>query len=356
MKLRSTTPAAMPARWRTYLARRRRHRYLLRRRTHFVVRGEPQNWVLGGGCACCGALARHWQREWRAWGAHAVIVPYCEACAVHAARPRILGLAACLSSLLVGTAAAALLSLGAFASMWTVTCGAALLSVVPLLLAARVPLSRSAGHCAAGRAAFLVPDGLACRNPRWAKDLARRHHSTVERRRLAESRLSPLAITGPVVAFILAPAFYSLFHPWVRVVNLTDKRLELSLDGVALGEVAPSSGESPAAGRELRFAAGSRRLRATDRSGKVVYNATVSILGGRRHLFAPGAKAGCFFIERRAFGRAVSPEPKRQALAGDGQFWVIPKSVDAWFVDAPSSTQQSLTGGVVTLLRQGDCR
>jgi len=155
---------------------------------------------------------------------------------------------------------------------------------------------------------------------------------------------------------VLTPALNYLFFPVTRVVNLTDRTLVISADERVLGRVEPTSGESPAAGEIMRAPSGLHRMRASFADGTVVSDVQVRIRSGFRHLYAPGARDGCFYLQRVSYGRSEIDGSKTEALYSDSRFWAIPNEVDLWFSPENSVLRGATTGGVVTLLRMGKCR
>ncbi len=275
----------------------------------------------------------------------------------HAARPRLLGLAAVLASVLLGSSAAALLSLVAFLDVLWVGTVAMALALTPLAIASVLSISRRPGHRAAGRAAFFVADGLACASRSWAIHLAPEQGSAgMVRRRLREPLHGPYSVAGPILSVFLCWFFHDLFNPLVTVLNFGDEPGVLWVDGHRLGVVAPSTGESPFAGQQFRIPFGRRELEFAAAGGTALLHALVRVRPGHRHLFAPGSRPGCFAIQRYSFGRVQGPEPGAAPLTSDARFWSIPNDVDLWFAAPPSSKDSRSTGGLVTVLRQGQCR
>lgn len=89
---------------------------------------------------------------------------------------------------------------------------------------------------------------------------------------------------------------------------------------------------------------------------------SVILRNGSRHLFAPGAREGCLYVQRLAYGRSglnqtadyrvVQVEP----LQSEQRFWVVASDIDPWFVPERASKGGVTTGGVVSLMRMGRCR
>jgi hypothetical protein len=179
---------------------------------------------------------------------------------------------------------------------------------------------------------------------------------------LLQSRFGACSLVGPLLALLLTPTFHYVFWPKMRVLNFTDSRLTLLVDGRRIGVVEPTSGESPAAGAEFRVPSGRRHVRAIDVDGTVTSDVRVTLHSGSQHLFAPGAASGCLYVERVAYGRTSlshASDPRIIAtypLESDQRFWVIAPDIEPWFVPERSVQASLTTGGVVSLLRMGRCR
>ena len=333
-------------------------RFFPERREGRSVRLAARGSQIPGTCACCELPAARSLVERRARDGTSLIVPYCETCSAHAAAAKNRALAATLASLLVGLALAAGLPL---AWAWLPAVPYVLLVVLgasaPLLATAPALARPKSGHFAAGRAVWWNSDGsLACANPRWAAQLAR--HNQIECRvaTLREGSLGPASWVGVGTALVVAPFFYWLHHPLVRIVNLNPARIVIFADGRRLVSVDPTSAESPAAGVELRVPAGRRRLEARLPNGKHVSTIEARAESAGAHLYAPGADQYCFWLETTRYGRAGGPtlvEP----LSGQDRFWRLPSGLDTWFAPNPpaSSQDRRSTGGALTALRQAPC-
>jgi hypothetical protein len=143
----------------------------------------------------------------------------------------------------------------------------------------------------------------------------------------------------------------------VRIVNLTDARLAVRVDGHLLALVDATSTENARAGVEVRVPSGQREFLAESPGGQTVARAAVHVHGGREHLYAPGSDGYCFWLETTAYGRAAPPNPRVEPLVGTGRFWVLPGHVDTWFdknPDAPPGDRRT-SGGALTALRQARC-
>jgi hypothetical protein len=145
-------------------------------------------------------------------------------------------------------------------------------------------------------------------------------------------------------------------HPVVRVLNLTDERLTVAIDGRALLSLEPSSAENPTAGAEIRMPSGSHELTATSASGPPS-TARVTLESGGHHLFAPRSSDHCFWLEETRYGRQPSGGSRVVPLKGESRFWVVPRQVDTWFSPnpPPGSADRRSSGGVLVALRQAPC-
>lgn len=324
-----------------------------------VLAVPPHGLVLPGDCACCGGAAASSRVEIRSSDGASLVVPYCTDCQRHVSAVATRTLAVTVAScLLAGTLAATLPlldeTLGAVAYGAIVLAGA----LAPLFGALVWPRRRAPGHTAAGRAVWWLADGrLACTNPRWAAGLAVEAGVESRRQTVGERVFSPWMLAGLLLALGAAPFLYWLYHPLVRVVDLTGARIEVRLDGRAVASVQPTSAESPAAGVELRLPAGKHLLESRDAHGHVVARAEVFIHSGAEHLYAPDARGYCFWLETTGYGRAGAQGPVIRPLAGRARFWALPLDVDTWFSPNPPPSRDDVrsSGGELTALRQAPC-
>lgn len=306
-------------------------------------------------CACCLSRATTSRRELDTRGKRCAIVPYCEACARHAVRPKALRLATVYASALLGFFGGALLA--ATVQNWGLaTILAVSLAALPSLWSRWLNLPRQLAHAARGPAVIWVPRGLACASEPYAHLISQQTGSAPQAESLRAGHLAPSDVVGPLLAIVLTPALNYLFFPVTRVVNLTDRTLVVSVDERVLGRVDPTSGESPAAGEIMRPPSGLHRLRASFVDGTIVSDVQVRIQSGFRHLYAPGARDGCFYLQRVSYGRSEIDGSKTESLYSDSRFWAIPSEVDLWFSPENTVLRGATTGGVVTLLRMGKCR
>ncbi len=324
-----------------------------------AVKVNPTGLIVPAECACCGAVASSSRVERTPTDGLSVIVPYCDACQRHASSASTRVLASTLAScVLGGTLAAVLPLLWQQANALALAALALLGALLPLAVALRHTPRREAGHTSGGRAVWWLPNGeLFCASPAWAESLAAAQNSTLRPVSLRDRPRSPWMVTGPVLALVVAPFFYWLHRPLVRVVNLTSGQLTVLVDGAPLATLEPTSAESPAAGVEIRMPAGTRQLVAVDSRSRTVARATVQARAGRQHLYAPGSDAYCFWLETVGYGQAGAQGLDRVPLLRRDRFWVLPQ-VDAWFAPnpPPSPGDDRSSGGTRTALRQSPCR
>jgi hypothetical protein len=161
---------------------------------------------------------------------------------------------------------------------------------------------------------------------------------------------SGVAVSSPLA--VIAHLFY---HPALRVLNMSDRSLTISVDGQPVFTLPATSLESPRAGAELNLSLGRHVLTAQDSRGMQLGQQVVQILAGQTHLYAPLSGASCFALETTHYGRA-GVEVTRDALTPGAEFWVLPTSVDLWLTPAPESGAGSRwSGGTLTALRHGPC-
>jgi hypothetical protein len=311
-------------------------------------------------CACCGETAAATDPV-RAAGTE-LFVGYCEECAGHLGAERTRKLAGGVASALLGVALALSLPLSPrplpALSLAALAFAGALLPIVAVALWPRVP---GRGHTTVGPSVRFRRKGeLVAASDRWARELARANDVKFERTSFDEHRISLAMLPALVVAPLLALGMRELTSPIVRVVNLTSEALTVHVDGRELGRVEPTSLESPSAGRELRVPSGPHQLVARGPDGSVLEQAHVTVLAGRPHLFAPASSGFCFWLETRTYGRGedgVEEAMKRERLDGPPSFWALPANLGGFFLPPPAvgSAESRLTGGAVTVLRQGPC-
>jgi hypothetical protein len=311
-------------------------------------------------CACCGETASATEPV-RAGGSE-LFIGYCEECAGHLGVERTRKLAGGIASGLLGVALALALPLSPRPlSARELAALVVLGALLPLLAVALWPRVPGRGHATVGPAVrFRRPGELVAANDRWALELARENDVKRERTIFSEHRLSVTMLPALVVAPLLALGVRELASPVVRIVNLTSEVLTVAVDGRPVARVEPTSLESPSAGTEVRVSSGPHALAARAPNGRLLEEAQVTVLAGRPHLFAPASTGFCFWLETRSYGRGErgnAAELKRELLEGPPSFWALPADLGGFFLPAPAvgSAESRLTGGVVTVLRQGPC-
>ena len=324
----------------------------------YAVKAADSGLVMPRDCACCGEVAAHALAERHARAT--ALVPYCTVCHRHASAVRTRRLAWVLASSVLGlTTAAAAPLLWPFVRAAVYGClvlAAASLPAIILPLWWRRRLR--AGHTAVGRAAWWLESGeLCCTSLRFARELGESSAAPVRAVRAEEPRWARWMAAGWVVAFASAPCLFWLHRPLVRIVNLSDARLVVRVDGHPLALVEPTSAENARAGVEVRVPSGQREFLAESPGGQTVARAVVHVHGGSEHLYAPGGDGYCFWLETTAYGRAVPPNPSVEPLTGTDRFWLLPGHVDTWFDKNPEAPpgDRRTSGGSLTALRQARC-
>lgn len=327
----------------------------VKRRGYWFVTSDPDMIRLPLDCACCLAPASTSRREYSWDSNHCVIVPYCSACLRHATRPQLLRIAAIYGSALLGIFCSILLA-ATWNNRYGTTATATFLALVPMFWSRWLRLPRQLGHAARDQALFVQSRGLSCASEEYARRIA------------PDALIGPtagVAVTmrwrageflGALVALLLTPCLHHLFFPVVRVVNFTDRSIQIVVDDQKLTMVEPTSSESPAVGETLRMPSGRHRLRALYGDGTSASDVQVEIRCGFEHLYAPGANEHCFYLQRIAYGRSRFNGKPNVELLSESRFWVIPNEVDQWFTPETSLRASRTTGGVVTLLRMQKCR
>ena len=324
-----------------------------------VLALDPVGLPVPGTCACCGAAAASSRVERRPSDGRALIVPYCDGCQRHASRVTTHLLAASLSSLLLAGTLVLLLPLlwegSPVSAVMLLACAGA---SFPLVLLGLWRRRSRPGHTSAGRAVWWSSRGeLVCTSSRWAAELGSAANADLRIARERERWLTPWALAGPIAALVAAPAVHRFHHPLVRVLNLTETRIELHVDGRRIASVEPTSAESPAAGIELRIASGERDLTALSADGRVVAEAHVEVQSGEKHLYAPASESHCFWLERTRYGRVGASGQELTPLSGTQRFWTLPRDLDTWFSPNPEASEadRRSSGGELLALRQAPC-
>ncbi len=323
----------------------------------WAVHADAERIVLPAECACCGASPSRMVRESRFAGREALLVPYCGECHVHVSREGTRALATALSSMLLGVTLAAGLPLLSEASAAVDAVIAFAFSLLPALAAGLWPRPRTAGHAAGGRAVWFGSGRtLVCLRAEFAERVARESAGRAEPVRVREPRGLSLPVALAVASMAAAPLVRSLHFARVRVVNLTDARLGIVVDGRTRAELEPTGSESARAGIELELPAGPKVIRAVDARGRIVDEERVRIESGRDHLYAPGSVGYCFSVETTGYGKSRGDGTRTERLAEGSRFWVLPVPVDLWFTPAPSNdADERSTGGLLRAVRQARC-
>lgn len=337
----------------------------VRRLRESISPSARQHWILPiesdtlprmpGLCACCLAKPSASKREADAHSGTCIIVPYCVECQRHAARPRVMRLGTMYASILLAVFVGALLAT-LWPSWWQTSLCAVAISLLPLLWSRWLSLPRQLGHAARGQAVVVIPRGIAFASQMYAKLAQEALGSSARVGALRTRRLGALDLLGPVMALLLTPSLNYLFFPVIRVLNLTDRTLIVSVDDGPLVHVEPTSTESPAAGVVTYAPSGRHRMVARDEDGVVASDVVVQVRSGFRHLYAPGANDACFYLQRVSHGRSQFDGDTIVPLTSNERFWVIPNSVDLWFAPESAVRSGATTGGVVTHLRMRRCR
>lgn len=158
----------------------------------------------------------------------------------------------------------------------------------------------------------------------------------------------------PVLVLGLAAASHVWHHPRLRVVNISAGWLWVEADGLPRLAVpaAPLGGASLAS---VRLPSGRRRLVVRDERGQLVAETWASLVGGREHLFAPGAVEHCFWLERTGYGKDATSV--LVPLAAPTRFYTLEGEVDSWFSEPPEAAaiDRRSSGGTLTALHQSPC-
>ena len=321
-----------------------------------VVKLEPAALATPDFCACCAATAATSRCE--RLGAREIVVPYCVRCLRHASAAGTRNLAAAVGSCLLAVTLALALPLAwPSASLWVHVLSVVTVSCLPLVPRAFRPRVEP-GHTAAERAAWWRSEReLCCTNPRFAEALSTQPGAEVlEPARGAEPRFFVWLAAGPLVAAVGAPSGWMFHHPVVRVLNLTDARMTVSIDDRSVASLEPSSTENPTAGVELRLPSGDHTMTTVVLGGEAVAT-RVTLRSGATHLFAPQSAGQCFWLEETGYGRHGSRGTVVLPLTGEGGFWVLPRRVDTWFAPNPPAAgpDQRSSGGILVALRQSPC-
>ena len=295
----------------------------------------------------------------RAPGRSELIVGYCDECSAHLGREATRQLAGGVASGLLGGGIALALPFASHPPSPPVLVALVLLAaLVPVGVVAFWPRRPAPGHSAEGPAVRYTHEGdVLCANDRFATELARSNDGKQRLARFRERRLAAWLCLPGLLAAAAGVATLVVSSPLVRLVNLSPERISVEVDGRAVAGVESTSVESASAGTEVRITAGEHELVARAPGGRVVERAVVRVEGGHAHLFAPGSEGYCFWLESADYGRGRSGTPRREPLEGPPHFWALPSDLGGWFRPVPEQARSEarLTGGTVTVLRQGPC-
>jgi hypothetical protein len=285
-------------------------------------------------------------------------VPYCVECHAHVSREQTRLFATSLSAVIVALTFGVGLPLVWQPSLSFVYAACVLAAgLTPVAFGAMWPRTRWIGHASTGRAAAFRVDGtFACARPDWGVLVARENRTPFFEIRFREGRIPVSTVVALVAVCAALPVYYRAHFPSVRVVNLTDTRLLIAVDGRVRANVPPTSAESTGAGVELRVAAGQRLLSAVDETGRVVDTAEVAVRSGMQHLYAPASGTYCFWVETTGYGRSKGIGTEVRPLRGPGRFWALEDAIDLWFSPLPDADfDDRSTGGRLRAVRQAPC-
>jgi hypothetical protein len=326
--------------------------------TSHAVRLTEERVVMPPECACCGGLASRALLEARFGAKLRVLVPYCADCHEHVARGKTRALTGAISSALLAlTVTAGLPLLWQPPSAIVYALIAVLGAALPLFVLGRRRERPAPGHTAAGRAAFWGSDGaLVCTQGDWAARLATSSNATIAVTLAREPATPPWAVLFPIVSGVAALLLFGMHFPLVRVLNVTDARLSIAVDGHVHDDVEPTSAESATAGISVRLPSGRHVLTAVDPSGRVVDTADVIVESGVQHLYAPGSSGVCFWVEATRYGRGGKEAPAPELLSRMATFWALSHDVDVWFAPSPrAGDDDRSSGGWSYAVRQAPC-
>jgi len=307
-------------------------------------------------CACCLSPTSKGRRETSRHHPSGVVVPYCEECLAGVGRLGVRLLAWRLASILLGLAACAFVPLFAWITKPVAVVGAAAIAGLPGLAHVLWRAFGKEHQNQKFKATTSVAGGIACSNEEWARILSERMGTTYQLVQVRCSYPTGWAYGGVVIALLLTPWLFDWFHPPLRLLNLTDSVLSVSVDRHVIANVEPARGENPRAGVLTKVAAGHHVITARRRDGALVDEVTANVIAGQTHLFAPSRPKGiCFWLERSGIGRNSNGKTLRELLVSENDFWALPDNIDGWFEPAPGSASTLGTGGTVISLRQGPC-
>lgn len=323
-----------------------------------IVVARPEMFLAPQVCACCLAAAAQ-TLVVRSNTGDSVSVHYCEACLRHASAERTRTLSVCLASATLGM----IVALGAPiiapslspVGLCTVALGSASL---PVLFALFWRRGVEPGHASAGAAVWwLKKHRLYCDSVRFARMAARKNGLSLTHAAAWFARMKSWYLVGPLATLAMISVSLVFNTATVRALNLTDSDYTLLVDGRVLGTVERTSAESPEAGREFRLGAGERHLTAISSTGDILFDRTVTLVGGAQHLYAPASPDTCFWLEFTSYGRQKPSGPPRLALPPEAGFWYLKDPIDTWFAPSPLPVEDDnrSSGGRLIALRQSPC-
>ncbi len=323
----------------------------------WIVLADVDRIECGRECARCLSPATSSRREVCPSDGKSIIIPYCQNC-LDALGPRSLGrLGWVLASVLLGVVGCLFLPLAPWLNKAGAVTGAMAAAAVPWMFGQLWWLRADRTRSLARRAAYPCPEGLICVNADWAQRLGVVLGAQVQSRRVRVGLGMGWSATGMIIAASVTPGLHDAFHCETRIVNLTEEDLIVKIDGHPIASVKATTHENPLAGDLVRIPSGSRHIEAHHRDGVLVDESWGQVAAGRTYLYSPAHPASvCFWIERTAFGRAQANPLDREYLPSSTEFWELPVSIDIWFAPALGAKSDSFTGGVVTSLRQGNCK
>jgi hypothetical protein len=235
--------------------------------------------------------------------------------------------------------------------------GLAALAPLAFLLLPQRPIEPP--HVAHGRAVdWRAEQRLWCASEPYAARVAQLNEAVPVPAAAREALGSAWFAVGPLVAVAVACLSYFVYHPLLRIINLGSARIEVAIDGAHLTSVDATSNESPSAGALLRVPAGQHVLSVSSAvDGTALASVNVDFQSGAVHLFAPGDRGTCFWLETTGYGQEQLAKPSYQPLVSEDHFWVLPGGIDTWFATnpAPSDPGSRSSGGLLTALRQAPC-
>lgn len=319
---------------------------------------RPEMFLAPQACACCLAAAAQTLRV-RSNTGDSVSIHYCDDCARHASADRTRTLSVCLASAILGITVAfsGPVIVPSLTPLW-LSVVALLGASFPVVLALFWRRSVEPGHASCGAAVWwLKKHHLYCDSERFARMAARKNGLNLTNAVPWFVRMKSWYLLGPIATLALLSVSIVFNTATVRALNLTDSEYTLVVDGRVLGSIERTSAESPEAGREFRLGAGERQFTAISDAGDVLFDRTVTLVGGAQHLYAPASPHTCFWLEFTSYGRQKLTGPPRLALPPEAGFWYLKEPVDTWFAPSPLPVEDDdrSSGGRLIALRQSPC-